>query len=140
MSDNLRQYRAIRDALRQGYPGEPQGRCARHLATLATLISGIVASKSTPLPNIAAKVPDGPKPESRVKRFARWVANAHITAEGYCVPYAELLLAHLALQTLVLVIDGSVVGRECGLAQSPVWGSLFAIVRHRPPLFASGYV
>lgn len=113
MSDNLRQYRAIREALRQGYPGEPQGRCARHLTTLAALISGIVASKSTHLPKIAAKVPDGAKPESRVKRFARWVDNAHITAEGYFVPYAEMLLAHLALQTLVLVIDGSVVGRGC---------------------------
>ena len=113
MSDNLRQYRAIRDALRQGYPGEPTGRLARHLTTLAALISGIVASKSTQLPKIAAKVPDGAKPESRVKRFTRWVDNAHITAEGYFVPYAELLLAHLALQTLVLVIDGSVVGRRC---------------------------
>ena len=113
MSDNLRQYRAIRDALIQGYPGEPQGRCARHLVTLAALISGIVASKSTHLPKIAGKVPDGTKAESRVKRFARWVDNARITAEGYFVPYAELLLAHLALRTLVLVIDGSVVGRGC---------------------------
>src|SRR5918911_636727 len=113
MSDNLRQYRAIRAALIQGYPGEPQGRCARHLATLAALISGIVASKSTQLPKIAAKVPDGAKPESRVKRFARWVDNAHITTERYFVPYAEVLLAHLAVQTLVLVIDGSVVGRGC---------------------------
>ena len=113
MSDNLRQYRAIQEALRQGYPGEIQGWCARHLVTLAALISGIVASKSTHLPKIAAKVPNRAKPESRVKRFARWVDNAHITAEDYFVPYAERLLAHLALQTLVLVIDGSVVGRGC---------------------------
>jgi Transposase DDE domain len=83
------------------------------LTTLAALISGIVASKSTQLPKIAAKVPDGAKPESRVKRFTRWVDNAHITTEGYFVPYAELLLAHLALQTLVLVIAGSVAGRGC---------------------------
>jgi hypothetical protein len=80
---------------------------------LAALISGIVASKSTQLPKIAAKVPDGAKPESRVKRFTRWIDNAHITAEGYYAPYAELLLAHLALQTLGLVIDGSAVGRGC---------------------------
>ena len=26
MSDNLRRYRAIREALTQGYPGEPHGR------------------------------------------------------------------------------------------------------------------
>jgi hypothetical protein len=45
MSDNLRQYRAIRAALLQGYPGEPAGRVARHIATLAALISGIVASQ-----------------------------------------------------------------------------------------------
>ena len=45
MSDNLRQYRAIRKALKQGYPGEPAGQFARYLTTLAALISGIVASK-----------------------------------------------------------------------------------------------
>ena len=94
MSDNLRQYRAIRDALRQAYPGEPQGRCTRHLTTLAAMISGIVASKSTQLPKVAAKVPNGTKPESRVKRFARWLDNARILEEGYFLPYAELLLAH----------------------------------------------
>ena len=113
MSDNRRQYRAIREALRQAYPGEPQGRCARHLTTLAALISGIVASKSTQLPKVAAKVPNGTKPESRVKRFARWLDNAHILEEVYFLPYAEILVAHLALETLVLVMDGSVVGCGC---------------------------
>jgi hypothetical protein len=83
------------------------------LTTLAALISGIVGKKSTHLPQIATQVPDGTKPESRVKRFARWMQNDHITEEGYCVPYAEVLLRQLALQTLVLVMDGSVVGRGC---------------------------
>src|SRR4029453_1797232 len=113
MSDTPRQYRAIRKVLTQGYPGEPQGQRARHLTTLAALISGIVASKRTQLPHIAAKVPDGAQAESRVKRFARWVDNDTITEEVYFLPYAALLLAHLALQRLVLVIDGSVVGRGC---------------------------
>jgi hypothetical protein len=113
MSDNLRRYRAIRDALTQYYPGQPSGTVARHLTTLAALISGIVGSKSTQLPNIAAKVPNGTKPESRVKRFARWVDNAHILEEVYFLPYADVLLRHLALQTLVLVMDGSGVGRGC---------------------------
>src|SRR5499425_3858365 len=111
MSDNLRQYRAIREALRQASPGEPQGRCARHLTTLAALISGIVASKSTQLPKVAAKVPNGTKPESRVKRFTRWLDNAHILEEVYFLPYADVLIRHLALQTVVLVMDGSGVGR-----------------------------
>ena len=113
MSDNLRRYRAIRDALRQYYPGQPTGTVVRHLTTLAALLSGIVASKSTPLPQIASHVPDGRKPESRVKRFARWVGNAQVSEEVYFVPFAEALLTQLALQTLVLVMDGSVVGRGC---------------------------
>ena len=94
MSDNLRQYRAIREARRQAYPGEPQGRCARHLTTLAAMISGIVASKSPQLPQVAAKVPNGAKPESRVKRFARWLDNARILEEVSFLPYAEIVLAH----------------------------------------------
>jgi len=83
------------------------------LITLAALISGIVGSKSTQLPHMAAKVPNGTKPESRVKRFARWCDNARILEEVYFLPYAEVLLRHLALQTLVLVMDGSGVGRGC---------------------------
>src|SRR2546426_11529877 len=113
MSDNLRRYRAIRHALAQCYPTSSQGNFARHLNTLAALISGIVGSKSTQLPQIATKVPDGTKPESRVKRFARWCDNAHILEEVYFLPYADVLLRHLALQTVVLVMDGSGVGRGC---------------------------
>ena len=113
MSDNLRRYRAIRDALTQGYPGQPSGTVARHLLTLAALISGIVGSKSTPLPTMATKVPAGTKPERRVKRFARWLGNANSLEEVYFLPYADILLHHLALETLVLVMDGSGVGRGC---------------------------
>ena len=113
MSDNLRQYCAIRDALIQGYPGEPKGQFARHVVTLAALISDIVASESTQLPQVASSVPDGTKPGSRVKRFARWVHNDTVTEQQYFFPYTDVLLRHLALQTLVLVIDGSVAGRGC---------------------------
>src|SRR5947208_5083998 len=113
MSDNLRRYRAIRDALTQWCPGQPSGTVARHLHTLAALLSGIVGSKSTQLPHIAAKVPNGTKPESRVKRFARWFDNDHILEAVHFLPYADILLRHFALQTLVLVMDGSVTGRGC---------------------------
>jgi hypothetical protein len=113
MSDNLRRYRAIREALTQWYPGQPTGRVARHLTTLAALISGIVGSKSTQLPSVATKIPDGTKPESRVKRLPRWLDNTHILEEVYFLPYAESLLAQLALETLVIVMDSSVVGRGC---------------------------
>ena len=113
MSDNLRRYRAIKQALKQLYPKEPQGNLARHLNTLAGLISGIVGSKSTNLPHVASKVPDGRKVDSRVKQFARWVSNDNIEFEIYFLPYAEALLSSLASHPLDLVMDGSTVGRGC---------------------------
>jgi hypothetical protein len=113
MSDNLRRYRAIRQALKQCYPGEPKGNMARHLNTLAALISGIVGSKSSQLPNIATKIPDRAKPESRVKRFTRWLKNDGIEEEVYFLPYADILLSRLALETVVRVMDGSGVGDGC---------------------------
>ena len=83
MSDNLHRYRAIRNALTQAYPAQPTGNVARHLQTLAALLSGIVGSQSTPRPTIATKVPAGPKPESHVQRFTRWVDNERIVEEMY---------------------------------------------------------
>src|SRR5262249_61053219 len=56
---------------------------------------------------------NGTKPESPRKRFGRWAENAHILEEVYFLPYAGILLRHFALQTLVLVMDGSVAGRGC---------------------------
>jgi hypothetical protein len=111
MRDNLRPYRALRQAVTQGYPSEPQGQRARHLATLAALMSGIVARKSTQLPQGASNVPAGTRLESRVKRVARGGRNETITEQRYFVPYAPVFLTHLAWQTRGLVMDGSVVGR-----------------------------
>jgi hypothetical protein len=111
MRANLRRYRAIRDALAQCYPPSFPGNFARHLNTLAALLSGIVGSKSSPLPHMATQVPDGTKPESRVTRFPRWLDNDHLLEEVYFLPSADVLLRHLALQTVVLVMDGSGVGR-----------------------------
>ena len=113
MSDNRRRYRAIRQALKQCYPSEPTGNQARHVNTLAAFISGIVGSKSSQLPSIATKIPDGAKPESRVKRLARWLDNQGILEAVYFLPYADIFLSHLALATVVLVMDGSVVGQGC---------------------------
>jgi len=114
MSDNRRRYRTIRSAVKQLYPTEPQGNTARHLNTLAALISGIVGSKRTNLPAIASKVPDGTKRESRVKHFSRWIQNERIDVEIYFLPYAHALLENLAAcGTLLLAMDGSEVGRNC---------------------------
>jgi hypothetical protein len=114
MSDNRERYRTIKQSLKQLYPYEPTGNQARHLNTLAALISGIVGSRSCQLPDIASKVPDGNKKESRVKRYTRWLQNERITSGIYFLPYAAELLATLATaQSLLLAIDGSEVGRGC---------------------------
>ena len=113
MSDNLRSYRAIRDAFTPWYPGQPTGTVARHLTTLAALISGMVGSTSTQLPSVATTIPEGATPESRVKRLTRWLDKARILEEVSFLPYADIFLTQCALETRVVVMDGRVVGRGC---------------------------
>lgn len=113
MSDNRRRFIAIYKAIKELYPIEPRGNLARHLNTLAMLISGIVGSKKVNLTAIAGKIPSMTKVDSQVKRFSRWIENENINFEFYYLPYAQQLITSLAQQTLVLVMDGSPVGREC---------------------------
>lgn len=113
MSDNLKRLRAIREALKELYPGEPKGNLVRHLHVLSAIISGIIGSRSTNLPLIAGKVPDNCKVESRAKRFSRWINNERIDFTLYFLPFVQALLDGLSEQTLVLVMDGSTVGRGC---------------------------
>jgi hypothetical protein len=113
MSDKRRRYRAVRNKLMKLYPFEPTGNLARHLNTLAYLISGIVGSKHVNLRLVAEEVPDGTKNESRIKKFSRWLVNERIEADIYFLPFAEALLANLDHHVLALAIDGSDVGHEC---------------------------
>ncbi len=111
--DNFYRYQAVRNALKQFYPGEPKGNLARRLNTLAWLVSGIVGSKRTNYPEIAKKSPDGNKPASREKRFSRWVNNERVDFETCFAPYVKGLLLSLVHGPLVLAIDGSEAGRGC---------------------------
>ena len=113
MSDNHRRYSSIRASLSQMFSSEPKGYNAKQLNILAGLISGIVGSRRTNYPQIASKVPDRVKPESRVKRISRYVNEADETQEVHRMPFAGALLSNLADHTLVLVMDGSEVGRGC---------------------------
>jgi hypothetical protein len=114
MSDNRRVYRTIRAAIGQLYPSEPKGNLARHLNTLACLISGIVQGKSCQLPAIARHAPDGAKAESRIKRYSRWTQNEGVDFESCYLPFVEPLLHSLArIRPLVFLVDGSEVGHEC---------------------------
>ena len=115
MSDNLTRYFAIQKALRQLRPSEPKGNVARHLNTLAMFICGIIGSQKCHLPTIARRVPGPSKPQSRIRRMERWLANDAIDSALYYLPYVQALLASLPSGPLVLVIDGSEAGRNCVL-------------------------
>lgn len=114
MSDSRRVYRRIKTSLTQLFPKQLNGHQARQLNTLAGMISGLVLNKQCHLEAMARKVPDGRKVESRVKRFSRCLQNEAVSQEVYYMPFVELLLAGLAsMGPLVLVMDGSEVGRHC---------------------------
>lgn len=113
MSDNIRRFTAIFDALKQNYPGVPKGNLRRHLVTLAALINGIVASNSTQLIKIAEHQVVATKNESRIMAYRRWLQNENINYQLFFLPFLSKLLTAFAQQTLYLAIDGSVVGRGC---------------------------
>ena len=113
MSDNLRRYCDILAALRKLCRTEPTGNHVRHLKTLALFISGIVGSRKCQFGAVASKAAPGSLRESRIKRLTRWVQNERITPEVYFLPYLDALLQSLPAGPLVLVMDGSTVGRGC---------------------------
>ena len=113
MSDNLNRYCDIHAALKRRCGQEVKGRFAQHLTTLAHLVSGIVGSKRCSTSAIASKVPTQQKRQSRIRRYERWLANETVTSETYYAPFSARLLASLPAGPLVLVMDGSEVGKGC---------------------------
>ena len=114
MSDSRRVHRAIMKAMTQVYPERPQGNLARHLETLAGMVSGIVSAKSCQLPKMASQVPGAAHPDSRTKQMSRWVQNDGITFGLYFLPFVQPLLITLAAaRPLVFIMDGSAVARGC---------------------------
>ena len=112
MPDNHRRYFAIQTALSRLMP-QAKGHAACHLRTLTALICGIVGSKRTQLPAIASKTPGTAKRQSRITTFERWLKNDTVTVDRYYLPYVKDLLKSLPEGPLVLVIDGSQIGRGC---------------------------
>jgi hypothetical protein len=114
MSDTYRRYTAIKQSLMQFYQPRPVGHRERHLNTLVALICGLVGGQRAHLSTIADHAPSGTADqESVIARFRRWLKQDAHTSDGWFLPVAEALLANLAQQPLLLVLDGSVVGRGC---------------------------
>ncbi len=114
MRDTYRRYGAIKQSLMQLYHPRPTGHRERHVHTLVALMCGLVGGQRAHLSTIADHAPSGAADqESVMVRFRRWRKHDAHTLDGWFLPVAEALLATLAQQPLVLVIDGSVVGRGC---------------------------
>ncbi len=113
MGETYSRYRQIWQMLKTMYPEEPRGHVAIRLNTLVAFICGIIGSRHTRLPAIAGEIPSACQEHSQIQKLKRWLINEHVDAETYFLPFLRLVLASLAHQTLVLVIDGSVVGRGC---------------------------
>ena len=112
MSDNLRRYRAIRDALTQYYlarrqarsPGtdHPGGAHQRHRG-----------QQEHPSYHTSPRSPQWHPPRQSRQTLCAVVRQRPHPGGGVLSALAEVLLRHLALQTLVLIMDGSSVGRGC---------------------------
>ena len=114
MTDTYRRYAAIKQALMQFYQPHPTGHQERHLNTLVALICGLASSQRSHLPAIADHAPShGADQESLIARFRRFLKHERQTTKAWFLPVAKALLANLSHQPLLLVIDGSVVGRGC---------------------------
>lgn len=114
MSDTYRRYGAIKQALMQCYHPRPASHHERHVQTLAALICGLVGGQRAHLATIADHAPTGvADQESLIARFRRWLKHDAHTQDSWFLPVAQALLATLATQPILLVMDGSVVGRGC---------------------------
>ena len=114
MTDTYRRYAAIKQALMQFFHPRPTGHREQHLNTLVALICGLTGGQRAQRSTIADQAPShGADQESVITRFRRWLKHDATTVDGWFLPVAKALLATLASQPLVLVMDGSVVGHGC---------------------------
>lgn len=114
MSDTYRRYAAIKRSLMQFYQPRPTGHRERHLSTLVAMICGLTGGQRAHLSAMADHAPSGTADqESVIARFRRWLKHDAHTLDSWFLPVADALIATLAQQPLLLVLDGSVVGRGC---------------------------
>ena len=109
MTDRYKVYLKVKKTVEQmvthAHPG--------HVITLAMMIAGIVMSKKAQLSEMSSEIPSEAKDKSIEMRLRRWVKNEAIDAEMIYLPFARQVLEALSDKELILVMDGSQVGRGC---------------------------
>lgn len=109
MTDRHKVYTKILKSLKQMMEMDHQG----HLVTLAMMITGIVMGRNAQLSAMSTEVPVNIKEKSIEMRLRRWVKHRKIEVEAVYMPFAQQILQALATSPLVLVMDGSQIGRGC---------------------------
>jgi hypothetical protein len=108
MTDRYRVYTKVKKMLKQmmklAHPGQ--------VVTLAMMISGIVISRKAQLSVMSSEIPSDAKEKSIEMRMRRWV-KGEIDVEAVYLPFARQILEALSQWPLILVMDGSQVGRGC---------------------------
>ena len=107
MTDRYKVYTKILKSIKEIVPNQHPG----HTLTLAMMITGIVLSKKAQLSEMSSEIPSAAKDKSIEMRLRRWVKNHRIDGDLIYLPFAQQILRVLASQTLLLVMDGSQVGR-----------------------------
>ncbi len=109
MTDRYKVYtkvlKSIKAVVKNQHPG--------HTLTLAMMITGIVLSKKAQLSEMSSEIPADAKDKSIEMRLRRWVKHQRIDGDLIYLPFAQQILSVLANQELILVMDGSQVGRGC---------------------------
>lgn len=107
MTDKMKVYTKIMQKLKKMMPQTPQ----HQMVSISMMVAGIVLGRKAQLSAISLEVPHPAKPASLEKRMHRFVKNERFEVAVNYLPFAELILCHLADKPLVLAIDGSNVGR-----------------------------
>ena len=109
MTDRYQVYtkvlKVLKEMLTLSHPG--------HVLTLAMLIAGIVTGRNAQLTSVSAETATKAKDKSTEMRLRRRVKHESIDADVIYMPFAKRALEALSTLPLVLVMDGSQVGRGC---------------------------
>jgi len=111
MSDGSQVFVALKKSLTKLFP-KMEGHQASHFSTLLHMITGMVVSKHCHLPKVAGKVKSDTKQESQIKKFKRWLSNKSVNGNLFYLPFLERLLPILMDDSIKLILDGSVVGKD----------------------------
>ena len=109
MTDRYKVYTKVLKTLKQLMQMKHQG----HVVTLAMMVAGIVMGRKAQLSVMSSEVPVAIKEQSIEMRMRSWVKHSQIDVTAVYLAFACQVLQALASAPLVLVMDGSQVGRGC---------------------------